>query len=204
MEPTIHVEPSRVELEQEGFLHYVAREGRVALRWIIGISLVATLVVMVSPFLFLAPIPALVLLAAYALFVLTREVEKRADPVADRAFEARATAVEHEILENASNQDQVHPDTMRLVKREGVTGVAILAGIMVIALLIACFTLPWEVIAIGAFVVTAYMLLVAAPVLLGWIEDDIEITEARHAEVSGARIVTEQPVVRNDITIPAT
>lgn len=203
MEPTIHVEPGRVELEQEGFLHYLAREGRVALRWIIGISLVATLAVMVSPFLFLAPIPALVLLAAYVLFVLTREVEKRADPVADRAFEARKSAGDHEVMENAANQDQMHPDTLRLVKREGVTGVAILAGVMVIALLIACFTLPWEVIAIGAFVVTAYMLLVAAPVLLGWIEDDIEITEARQAEGSGERVVTDQPVVRDDVTIPA-
>lgn len=174
MEPTIHVQPGPVQLEHEGFLHYVAREGRVALRWIIGISLVATLMVMVSPFLFLAPIPALVLLASYVLFVLTREVEKRVDPVADRAFMQRESAGDAEVIEDAAESQQVHPDTMRIVKREGVTGVAILAGVMVIALLIACFTLPWEVIAIGAFVVTAYMLLVAAPVLLGWIEDDIE------------------------------
>jgi hypothetical protein len=181
MEPTIHVQPGPVQLEHEGFLHYVAREGRVALRWIIGISLVATLMVMVSPFLFLAPIPALVLLASYVLFVLTREVERRADPVSDRVMTQRETAGENtEVMENAAEMQQVHPDTMRIVKREGVTGVAILAGVMVIALLIACFTLPWEVIAIGSFVVTAYMLLVAAPVLLGWIEDDIEVVEARH------------------------
>jgi uncharacterized membrane protein len=180
MEPTIHVTPGPVHLEQEGFLHYVAREGRVALRWIIGISLIATLAVMVSPLLFLAPIPALVLLASYILFMLTREVERRSDPVADRAMIARETAGDAEVMEDAAEMQQVHPDTMRIVKREGVTGVAILAGVMVIALLIACFTLPWEVIAIGSFVVTAYMLLVAAPVLLGWIEDDIEDTEARH------------------------
>lgn len=179
--PTIHVEPGPVQLKQEeGFLHYLAREGRVALRWIIGISMVATLVVMVSPFLFLAPIPALVMLVAYVLFVLTREVEKRVDPVADRAIVAQQSAREHlEVMENASEQDQVPPETMRIVRREGITGVAILAGVMVIALLIACFLLPWEVVALGAFVVTAYMLLVAAPVLLGWIEDDIEHAEAQ-------------------------
>ncbi len=74
MEPTIHVTPGPAQVEHEGFLHYVAREGRVVLRWIIGISLVATLAVMVSPLLFLAPIPALVLLVSYILFMLTREV----------------------------------------------------------------------------------------------------------------------------------
>lgn len=201
MEPTIHVTPGPVQLQQEGFLHYVAREGRVALRWIIGISLVATLAVMVSPLLFLAPIPALVLLVSYILFMLTREVERRSDPVADRAFMARENAGDAEVMEDAAEMQQVHPDTMRIVKREGVTGVAILAGIMVIALLIACFTLPWEVIAIGAFVVTAYMLLVAAPVLLGWIEDDIEIAGTR---MGAATMENDQPVHPDDRTVPVT
>ena len=204
MEPTIHVEPGRVRLEHEGFLHYMAREGRVALRWLIGISLIATLAVLVSPFLFLSPIPALVLIASYILFMLTREVEKRADPVADRAFISRETAGETDMMEDAAEMDQVHPDTMHLVKREGTTGVAILAGVMVIALLIACFTLPWEVVAIGAFVVTAYMLLVAAPVLLGWIEDDIEIEGARQAHDGGRPIETSQPVHTDDRTVAAT
>jgi hypothetical protein len=204
MEPTIHVQPGPAQVENEGFLHYLAREGRVALRWIIGISLIATLAVMVSPFLFLAPIPALVLLVSYVLFMLTREVERRADPVADQAFALRENAGESEVMENASEMQQVHPDTMHIVKREGVTGVAILAGVMVIALLIACFTLPWEVVAIGAFVVTAYMLLVAAPVLLGWIEDDIEIVNARRAGRGGEAVETHQPVTADDRTIPAT
>lgn len=203
MEPTIHVQPGPVRLEQEGFLHYVAREGRVVLRWIIGISLVATLAVMVSPMLFLAPIPALILLASYILFVLTREVEKRSDDVAERTIALRETAGDSEVMEDAAEMHQVHPHTMRIVKREGATGVAILAGVMVIALLIACFTLPWEVIAIGAFVVTAYMLLVAAPVLLGWIEDDIEIAGARHARDGGEPVETHQPVHADDRTVPA-
>lgn len=204
MEPTIHVQPGPVRLEDEGFLHYMAREGRVVLRWIIGISLVATLAVMVSPLLFLAPIPALVLLASYVLFMMTREVEKRSDPVADRAIMARETATDAEVMEDAGDMDHVHPDTMHIVRREGTTGVAILAGVMVIALLIACFTLPWEVVAIGAFVVTAYMLLVAAPVLLGWIEDDIEIAGARQAQDGGRPIETSQPVHPDDRTVAAT
>src|SRR5690348_14048876 len=124
MEPTIHVTPGPVHLEHEGFLHYWAREGRVVLRWIIGISLIATLAVMVSPLLFLAPIPALVLLASYILFILTGEVEKRADHAADQEFAARENAGEAEVMEDAAEMQQVHPDTMRIVKREGVTGVA--------------------------------------------------------------------------------
>ncbi len=178
--PTIHVEPGPVQLKhEEGFLHYLAREGRVALRWIIGISMVATLMVMVSPFLFLAPIPALIMLVAYVLFVLTREVEKRVDSVAEQAYAAREVASEeHEVMENASEQDQVPPDTMRIVKREGITGVAIVACVLSVALVVAWFLLPWTVVVLGAFVVTAYMLLVAAPVLMGWISDDIEQVEA--------------------------
>jgi hypothetical protein len=66
---------------------------------------------------------------------------------------------------------------MKIVKREGVNGVAILAAVMVIAVLIAAFFLPWEVVAIGAFVVTAYMILVATPVWLSWIEHDIEVQQ---------------------------
>lgn len=202
MEPTIHIQPGPVHLEKEGFLHYLAREGRVALRWTIGISLIATLAVMVSPMLFLAPVPALVLLVSYVLFVMTREVEKRCDPAAERAIAQREFAGEAEVMEDAAELDHFHPDTVKIMKREGATGVAILAGVMVIALIIAGFFLPWEVVAIGAFVVTAYMLLVAAPVLLGWIEDDIEITGARQAHAGGRPVETSQPVHAADCTMP--
>ena len=178
MEPTIHVEPGKVHLENEGFLHYLAREGRVALRWTIGISLVATVLVMVSPMLFLAPIPGLVLLLSYVLFVLTREVERRSDPASDRIIEQHDTAGEaEEVMEDAAEMHQFTPQTMKIVKREGTIGVAILAAVMVIAVLIAAFFLRWEVVAIGAFVVTAYMILVATPVWLGWIEHDIEVQQ---------------------------
>jgi hypothetical protein len=184
MEQTIHVQPGPVHLENEGFLHYLAREGRVLLRWTIGISLVATLAVMVSPMLFLAPIPALVLLVSYVLFVLTREVERRADPHAERIIAQHDTAGDAEVVEDAAELDQLPPKTMNIVRREGTHGVAILVAVMVIALLIAAFFLPWEVVLLGAFVVTAYMILVATPVWLGWIEHDIEVQQGA-AETAG-------------------
>jgi hypothetical protein len=49
----------------------------------------------------------------------------------------------------------------------------------------------------------AYMLLVAAPVLLGWIEDDIEITTARDAQAGGTPVESSQPVQPGDKTLPA-
>ncbi len=177
MEPTIHHQPGKVHVENEGFLHYLAREGRVALRWTIGISLVATLVVMVSPFLFLAPVPALVLLVSYILYVTTSDVERRTDPVTEAIIQKHDTAGEAEVMEDAAEMNQLPPQTMKIVKREGVKGVAILAAVMVTAVLIAAFFLRWEVVAIGAFVVTAYMILVATPVWLGWIEHDIEVQQ---------------------------
>jgi hypothetical protein len=184
MEPTIHVQPGPIHLEQEGFLHYLAREGRVALRWVIGISLVATLAVMVSPFLFLAPIPGLILVASYVLFILTREVERRSDRKAEAIIQQHDTAGEsEEVMENAAEMHQLAPNTMRIVKRESRAGLWVLGVVMIIALILAFRFLPWEVVAIGAFVVTAYMIMVAWPVLLGWIEHDIEVQQGAHEPV---------------------
>jgi hypothetical protein len=185
MERTIHVTPGKVRLENEGFLHFLARGGRVALRWIIGISLVATLVVMVSPMLFLAPIPALVLVVSYVLYILTRPVEERSDRAAEAIIAHHDVAGEAEKIEDAADMHRFAPDTVRIMKREGVHGMAILAAVMVIAVLFAAFFLPWEVVAIGAFVVTAYMILVATPVWLGWIEHDIEVQEGARETTPG-------------------
>lgn len=162
--------------EREGFLHYVAREGRWFLRWTMIASIIAIIVCMVSPgFFFVAVVPALVLLVAYVLLLLTNEVERRSDTAAHDMLEQAETAVASDVVENHAEDGQVHPKHAHIIRRESKTGIAIVAAIMVAALLIASVVLDLRVVAIGAFVVFAYMLLVAAPLWLGWIEDDIEV-----------------------------
>lgn len=174
--PIMHADGARVlhDHHEEGFLHYLAREGRVALQWTIVLSLIATAAMMVTPFWFLAFIPAGILLASYVLLTITNEVERRSDEEAHEVLERSETAVVGDIEHDAAEDGKLHPRDARLVKRESKAGIAILAGIMVIALLFAAFKLPAQVVAIGAFVVFAYMLLIAAPFWLGWFNEDIE------------------------------
>lgn len=166
--------PSEVRRE-EGFLHYVAREGRVFLRWTIVVCMIAIVLCMISPgFYFLAVIPALVLLAAYVLLVATSEVERRSDTVAHREFERAETAMETDVMEDHAEDDQLRPKDARIVKRESKTGAAIVIAVLLAATLIALIIFDQKMLAIGAFVLFAYMLFIAAPLWLGWFNDDVE------------------------------
>lgn len=176
-EPVTHVQPGAVHLENEGSLHFVARGGGIALRWVIGATLIATILVMVSPMWFLAPLPPLVLLVSYMLFVLSRAVQKRSDAHSEWMLARHDVAGEADVMEDASQMDQLPPRTRRIVRREVAHGMAILATAIVIAVLVAALFLPWRVATIGAFVAAAYIILVTIPVWLGWIEDDIEVQE---------------------------
>jgi len=171
---------------EEGFLHYVAREGRLALRWLIVGCMIAVVVCMVSPgFYFVAVVPALLMFVSYVLLVVANEVERRSDAVAHDRLEQMETALVVDVFEDHGDDDQLHPVHAEIVKRESKTVAAIVVAVMIVALLIAAILFNWKVLAIGAFVVFAYMLLVAAPLWLGWIEDDIEIESSRleHVEI---------------------
>jgi hypothetical protein len=83
-----------------------------------------------------------------------------------------------------AEDDRLTPATQELVKRESKAGLVILFVAILAALLIAFIFLPTPVFAIGALVVFAYMLLLMAPVWLGWINEDVEQETQRleHAE----------------------
>ncbi len=165
---------------EEGFLHYIAREGRSALRWTLVLCMIAIIACMVSPgFYFVAVVPALILFVAFVLLVLVNEVEARSDVQAHEILERRETATVVDVVDDHAEDHQLQPVQAELVKREGRTIAIILAAVMIIATLIAGIFFNSTVVAIGAFVVFAYMLLVAAPLWLGWIEDDIEIETHR-------------------------
>jgi hypothetical protein len=175
----------------EGFLHYMAREGRHILRWIIGISLVAIVVCMVTIW-FAAIIPAIILMAAYVLMVIAREVERRSDAECDAKFEEATVAKTTDVVEDHAEDDQLAPAQAELVYRESKTGFIIVIAVMLAAALIAFILFDLKLLAIGALVLFAYMMLIAAPLWLGWFNDDIE-DESRRLEgfPQSARVKTE-------------
>jgi uncharacterized membrane protein len=165
---------------REGFLHYVAREGRIALRWTMLICIVAIVVCMVSPgFFFVAVIPAGVLLLAYVLLLLANLVERRSDRESHAALEQSETAGVADVVEDHTEDDQLAPDHAEIVKRETKVALAIIGGALLIGLGVAAIFLPARVLAIGAFVFFAYMLFIAMPVILGWFNDDVEMESRR-------------------------
>lgn len=163
----------------ESYLHFAAREARLALRWLVILSAIATVVTMVIAW-FFALIPAMLLLVFYVLLAMTNIIEHRStgpheedEEMAGPRAEAAAAPTPHEIelAIKRESDDAFDARTMRII-------IEIVAGLSVIALVIAGLLFGWELLAIGAVVLLAYMLLIAAPVWLGWIEDDV----SEHAE----------------------
>jgi membrane protein implicated in regulation of membrane protease activity len=180
------------EQREEGFLHYLAREGRVALRWTIGICLVVTVMMMVTPIWFAAIVPAFFLAVAYVLFVLANEVERRSDVQAHIELEAREVAVVGDVSEDHAEDDRFAPDQAEIIKRESKTGVVILVAVSLAALIAAFIMFDLRLLAIGALVVFSYMLFIAAPFWLGWFNTDIEDEERRlHDQPQSASVRTE-------------
>ena len=83
------------------------------------------------------------------------------------------------MIENHADDDQLPPVEAHIVRRESKTGIYIVIAVMLSALLIASILFEFQVVAIGALVVFAYMLLIAAPLWLGWFNDDIEDEQER-------------------------
>jgi hypothetical protein len=163
--------------KDEGFVHFVARESRTVLRILVIAALAATVVSMVSLW-YIAVIPAIFLLLAYAALLLVREVERRTYEPGNSGPPDPVVA-EHETIHDEPGA-LLNPEQVKLVARESKTGLWILLGVGVIAVslaLVAIFTVDLiepKFLGLAAFVLFAYILLVMAPVWLGWIEDDIE------------------------------
>ena len=168
---------------EEGYLHYLAREGRWALRWCIGLCMIGIVVTMVSPIWFVAFIPAGVMFLCVVLLVIANAVEKRSDVEAHDELERAETATVMDVTEDHAEDDRVGVVAGQIVKRESKTGVVILCVALLAALLVAFLAIGQgvflRIFPILALVVFAYMILLMAPVWLGWINQDIENEEQR-------------------------
>ena len=168
------------EVHDEGFFHYVAREGRTALRWCVGLCIVGIVAIMVSPgFFFVAIVPAAVMTVCLILLVVANIVERRSDATAHTVLEHREVAIHDDVYEDKAEADQFHPKTAAVIKRESAWAIVLLGTVVLAALFVAYWFIPTKLFAIGALVVFAYMLLLAAPVLLGAFNDDIEDAHQR-------------------------
>jgi hypothetical protein len=165
---------------EETFLHFIAREGRLVLRWVVILSLIATAVTMIT-FWFWAFIPAVILMLSWGLLLMSNDLEER-------------THIEGEIpLDRAEAATPAVPDQSRALhlpahdvpdavfRRESRLGIEVAIGIGLAALVICGILMPWKLVAIGALVVFAYMIILMAPVWLGAIEDDIDEQTSRPA-----------------------
>jgi membrane protein implicated in regulation of membrane protease activity len=177
----------------EGFLHYVAREGRVALRWVMGVCMALIVLFMVSPgFFFVAVLPAIVLLAAAILYYAASVVEARSDREAHEVVERHEVAVVGDVVEDHTEDDQLAPQEAQLVKRESTIALIMIGCALTAAIIVAMFLLPWHVTLLGVFLLFAYIIFISAPFWLGWFNNDIE-DESRRLEgkPQSARVKTE-------------
>src|SRR6266850_4141136 len=89
------------QVREEGYLHYLARESRTALRICIGLCIIGIVAIMVSPgFFFMAVIPAAVMILCVVLLVVANAIEKRSDRPAHEVLEHREVATEHDVVDD--------------------------------------------------------------------------------------------------------
>lgn len=172
---------SQAPEREEGFLHFIAHGTQWALRWCIILCILGIVMIMVaSPgFYFVAVIPAAVMLMCAILLVVASAFERKSDPVAHDLLEHRETAIDHDLVDDMAEAQQLQPQAAVVVKRETFWGVAIIGTAVLAALFIAYWFVPTPLFAIGSLVVFAYMLFICAPFLLGAFNDDIEDTTHR-------------------------
>lgn len=186
-----HSDPGASAAERESLVHFLARESELILKWVLWLSVGASLFMLITMW-FLAWIPAAVAFFAFIGLMLSREVEKREESKV--AGLAEVTHPEEiPVMENRTVSERgaepMNENEKSLIKREGLMIFLILSGIGVAALIVALVVLQVSIkwVLIAGFFIFCYWLLIAAPLWLGWIEDDIDdVKEAREGELQEA------------------
>ncbi len=166
---------------QESTVHFVAREARRVAVWGILIFAVVTAITAVTAIFWI--IPAAILVVNVVLFGVATIVEsmtrKPGDPHEETAEEQQAR--------QAATSSVATEESRRLEKKELIADAVtshtakivagLLAGLTVLALLLAGIVLQPQLVLIGGMILVAYMLLVAAPAWLGWLNEEAEEVE---------------------------
>lgn len=164
-------------VHHESATHFFAREAKLVLRWAVFIFGAATILTFMT-FFFFAIVPAIALVASLALLMIVSFIEKQTtqpgdphDETAEDQLRTRETQQSAEVDPEAAKQiridDAVERKSARII-------IGIVVSVAVIALIIAGVMFGRELFIIGGFIFFAYMLLVATPVWLGWLNDEAE------------------------------
>ncbi len=177
----------RQDSSREGFLHFAARESATWVGWVCVGSGVATAVTFAVFFPF-AVIPGAVTVVSAAGYWFARIIERRTETLLESAAEGAAAETD-----SVSEKPRFQPVAVRvepsdayrdpkssyILRREGIIGFSILFCVGMLALGLSLMYFEIQMVLIAAFILFCYMLLIMAPVWLGWIEDDIEDTKDR-------------------------
>lgn len=187
--PTTPDEKIGSETHQESTMHHFAREAKRVAVWGILIFAVVTGITAVTAIFWI--IPAAILVVNVVLFGVATIIEsmtrRPGDPHDETAEEQQARQAAESAVESEESRrvekreliaDAVTSHTAKIVA-------GILAGLTVLALLLAGILLQPQLVFIGGMILVAYMLLVAAPAWLGWLNDEAE--EVEHEVERGAK-----------------
>lgn len=159
---------------RESYIHFLARECRLILRWVV-IFLAVTTAVTFGTLFYWAVLPGILLLIAYSMLMFANSLEnstrKPGDPGAE---EMTSLAEPTEELPVSSSEDEKRVINAAIWARLTKIGIAIALGVAALAVIVAGAVFGGELLVLGTFILFAYMLLVAAPLWLGWLEDEAE------------------------------
>jgi hypothetical protein len=169
-------DPAVANEREEPVLHTIARESVWILRWIVGLSLVAT-AVMMATFFFWALVPGIILIISYGLLVMATDLERRTNSQPDGEYTFQAVELGNFTPEERAaraearaKEDQIQPVIDNRVTR---ITIEVLCGAIFLGVVYAGVLFGWQLFAIGALVLVAYIIFVMAPVWLGWMEDEV-------------------------------
>jgi TRAP-type mannitol/chloroaromatic compound transport system permease large subunit len=159
---------------EESYIHFLARECRVLLRWVVMFLAVVTAVTFSTLFAW-ALLPAFLLLGAYMLYRVADRVEVRTrhagDPTGDTTLVVETEHEDDPITVSEFERREISQAVQGRVTR---IVLVVALAVMVLAVVVAGMVFGGELMLLGTLILFAYMLLVAAPMWLGWVEDDAE------------------------------
>lgn len=161
----------------ESLVHGLAHDAQVILRIAVLAGVAATILVMMT-FWFWAIVPGAFLFVAYVLLLATNLIERRTTHrQAEVVNDAAHTLPVSRPLDDATLMPQQQKVEKVIHHRLTWIGVEVAVAAALLALLLASLVLEWEIVALGALILFAYIVLVSTPVWLGWMEDDVIETE---------------------------
>jgi hypothetical protein len=164
---------------RESYIHFLARECRLILRWVV-IFLAVTTAVTFGTLFYWAVLPGILLLIAYSMLLFANSLESSTRQPGDLgAEEVMSQAETTEELSAVATDEERRVINAAVWARLTKIGIAIALGVAALAVILAGVLFGGELLVLGTFIVFAYMLLVAAPLWLGWLEDEAEVVTHR-------------------------